>query len=491
MPVDRVDSTHDLQDAPRSTLKAAEPWQLQQEGLLAGAFEQAKRKKLAERAKRREARRGGGPLFQPNYRGKPRMRTMDAWKLNSSVVEIGKTESEHVGTIGERLCLQVTVESTKRSGQAAPAAEAEENAAPSEADDAEPDAHSSDGPGSAGSSRWLIIMMTEDGDRIGYQQVGAEAAKARVGSAYLLEADVAEHTHDDAGRAQTTVVQAQLVPMVGKCVARGTLRQWSDSGPAFKPPTAADATRRPSSASSSTRLGVSTSLLANKQVSHPWGRGTAPRSGTHLSDHSGADPRLRSLRREGHRARQEAVQAELSEHKLSSLLGILRKQGEEESVIDIVLDDHQPQLAAAKRAAMPLDSSPSSIRKGPSAAGLADASSKRRVRPSSAGAIMGGGLVTAGWSGQANEDTCMELLRSASRRPQSAAQARSSASVATARRHSLTTSSLSQTNTSGLVRKTAFLSHLYRNEHFAKTCSGQTWGSLKKDAVFRRACRTA
>ena len=117
MPVDRVDSSLDLHDAPRSSLRAAEPWKLQQERLMAErANEQAKRKKQVERQRRRDARRRGVPAYRPNYPGRRQgMRPIDAWKMLSTV-EIGKVDSEHIGTIGERVCLRVKVESIHRTG---------------------------------------------------------------------------------------------------------------------------------------------------------------------------------------------------------------------------------------------------------------------------------------------------------------------------------------------------------------------------------------
>ena len=69
-----------------------------------------------------------------------------------------------------------------------------------------------------------------------------------------------------------------------------------------------------------------------------------------------------------------------------------------------------------------------------------------------AGAVLGGGLVTSGPSGLANEETCMQLLRVASRRPQSAQAPTTPAAPADAsrqmiRRHSMTASSLNRSNT--------------------------------------------
>ena len=448
MPVDRVDSSLDLPDAPRSTLRAAEPWQLQQERQLAErANERARLKKQAERQKRREARRSGVPAYKPNYAGRRQgMRPIDAWKLVSTV-DSGKVDSEHIATVGERVCLRVTVESNRRDAPAAaPSSIDGEGVETVEAP--EPDAVE---PATAGSGSWMITMITEDGDRVVYQ-VGADAAKARVGVGYLLEADVVAHTYDDANRAQTVVAQAQLVPMVGKCVARGTVRQWSESGPSFTTPAVADATRRPSSANSgSASMGVSTSLLSTTQIAHPWGRGTAPRNAARV------DSSQQSLRHE------ETVRPELSERTLASLLAILREKGEDETVISGILVDRRPQMAAAKRASMLVDASSSSNRNSwPATVFRGRAQVKR---PSSAGAVVGGGLVTSGPNGLANEETCVELLRAASRRPQSAAPsvaprqvarpaivrpqsaAPSVASRQVTRRHSMTSSSLNQSST--------------------------------------------
>eukprot|EP01044_Picomonas_judraskeda_P012432 COSAG03_NODE_1778_length_3534_cov_4.843086_2_plen_479_part_00 len=448
MPVDRVDSSLDLPDAPRSSLRAVEPWQLQQERQLAErGNERSRLKKQAERQKRREARRRGVPAYKPNYAGRPQgMRPIDAWKLLSTV-DVGKVDSEHIGTVGERVCLRVKVESNRRDAPAAaPSSVACEGG--ETADAPEPDAVE---PTTAGPGLWMITMVTEDGDRVIYQ-VCADAAKARVGVGYLLEADVVAHSYDDANRAQTLVAQAQLVPMVGKCVARSTVRQWSESGPSFATPAVADATRRPSSAnSSSSRMGVSTSLLSTTQISHPWGRGTAPRSAAR------ADSSQRSLRHK------ETVRPELSERTLSSLLAILRERGEDETVISGILVDRRPQLAAAKRASMLVVAASSSNRKSWSATAFRGRAQVKR--PSSAGAVVGGGLVTAGPSGLANEETCMDLLRAASRRPQSAAPsvatrqvtrpaivrpqsaAPSVASRQVTRRHSMINSSLNQSST--------------------------------------------
>ncbi len=445
MPVDRVDSSMDLQDAPRSTLRAAEPWQLQQERQMAErANERAKLKKQAERQRRREARRMGVPAYKPNYSGRRQgMRPMDAWKL-ASTVELGKVDSEHIGTIGERVCLRVKVESNRRpEPTAAPSFVDGEDSEVAEASTGEPDLEAD----SANSSRWVITMVTGDGDRVIYH-VGEDArvTRARVGVGYLLEADIVAHTHDNANRAQTIVAEAQLVPMVGKCVARGTLRQWSDSGPAFVTPAVADASR-PNSASSA-RIGVSTSLLSTTQISHPWGRGTAPRSTARTSIGDGrADRSQHSLRQEG--SKHEAVRPELSERTLSSLLEILRDKGEDETVISTILEDRRPQLAAAMRASTLVDSSPSSIRQGWSATTVGGRAQLKR--PSSAGAVVGGGLVTSGPSGLANEETCMQLLRVASRRPQSAvASAPAVASRQMIRRHSTTASSLNRSTGLGV-----------------------------------------
>lgn len=450
MPVDRVDSSLDLQDAPRSTLRAAEPWQLQQERQMAErANERAKLKKQAERQRRREARRMGVPAYKPNYVGRRQgMRPMDAWKL-ASTVELGKVDSEHIGTIGERVCLRVKVESNSRpEPTAAPSSNGGEDGGVAQAstDEAGLEADVA-GQGSVSSSRWVITMVTEDGDRVIYH-VGEDATRARVGVEYLLEADIVAHTYDTVNRAQTLVAEAQLVPMVGKCVARGTLRQWSELGPVFAATAVADVSRRPSSASR-TRIGVSTSLLSTTQVSHPWGRGTAPRNATRAGiGVSRVERSQHSKRQEG--SKYEAVRPELSDRTLSSLLEILRERGEDESVISTILEDRRPQLAAAKRASILVDSSPSSIRQSWSAATVRDRAQLKR--PSSAGAVVGGGLVTSGPSGLANEETCMQLLRVASRRPQSAQAPTTPAAPADAsrqmiRRHSMTASSLNRSNT--------------------------------------------
>jgi len=155
-----------------------------------------------------------------------------------------------------------------------------------------------------------------------------------------------------------------------------------------------------------------------------------------------------SKRQEG--SKYEAVRPELSDRTLSSLLEILRERGEDESVISTILEDRRPQLAAAKRASILVDSSPSSIRQSWSAATVRDRAQLKR--PSSAGAVVGGGLVTSGPSGLANEETCMQLLRVASRRPQSAQAPTTPAAPADAsrqmiRRHSMTASSLNRSNT--------------------------------------------
>lgn len=436
MPVDRVDSAWDLQDAPRSSLRAAEPWQMQRERQAAErANEEIKFKKQAQRQKRKErkeTRRRGDAPFRPNYAG-PRTgaRPIDAWKL-ASTAESGKVDSEHIGTIAERVCLRVKIESSRRIEPTSALDRVDGNTGTSKA--AEGD---SLGVKIAGSARWLITMVTDDGDRVIYQ-AGEDTVKPRVGAGYLVEATIIAHTRDNAQRAQTIVGQAQIVPMVGKCVARGTLRQWSDSGPAFVPSAVTHAKHRPCSVSSFTKLGVSKSLLSNTQISHPWGRGTAPRSTvcSYIGDSS-----LNSLGGESRRARQEAVQTELSVRTLSSLLEILRERGADESTISEILEDQHPQLAAAKLASTlvePFNSSRIYVRKSPSAA--TSFGRAQQTRPFSAGAVAGSRREVL-----ANEETCMQLLRKGSHRPHSATPAL--APRQEARRHSLTTSAFNRSST--------------------------------------------
>ena len=81
--------------------------------------------------------------------------------------------------------------------------------------------------------------------------------------------------------------------------------------------------------------------------------------------------------------------------------------------IDSILDEPQPQLAAARRASKPLDTSLSVESLG----GVTGSRPPRRQRPSSAGAVVGGGFCSSGRAGLNNEEECMDLL---GRRPQSA-----------------------------------------------------------------------
>ena len=460
MPIDRVDSLHDRQDAGRYDIKAAVSWELVQERRMAAAQgDYAKTKRRAERQKKRDQGKRdqgiNGRLLRPNYNGKLGVRPMDAWKLMSAM-PIVKTDSEHVGVIGERLCLRVTVDSTKRN-EPAPAATTAGGEGEAEAPDGATEAVDDAPAPLPKTSSWLVALVTDNGDRLGYVAGGAgKAAPARVGAGYLLEAEVIEHSVDSAGRQQTIVTGAVLVPMVGKCVARSTLQKWSESGH-FLENSLADTTqrrsvsKRPSSAS--VRIGESTSLLSTEQIKNPWGRGTAPRDAAGRERPRTADPRV-AARERGTRARQEAVQAELSEHKVSSLLGILRQQGEDESVIGVILDDNQPQVAAVKRAAQPNDSSLGGLtasRAWPSTA------PKHRARPWSASrpwsAVVGGGFVVSGGNGLVNESECVELLQTVSRPRSAAPRVRdvtlepSLILVAGARRHSLAPSSLNQTNT--------------------------------------------
>jgi hypothetical protein len=443
MPIDRVDSLQDVQDAPRHTIKAALSWEHEQERRLAAAQGQAaKHKKQQERQKKRDARnrsaRLNGRSLRSNYSGKLAVRPINAWKLMSAVPAV-KTDSEHIGVIGERLCLRVTVEST-HSNEPVVAAVAEGDETVAVPDDNAKVADHTDvsmpAPKTAG---WLVVLVTDNGDRIGY---------------VAGEAEVAEHIADSAGRQQTMIKNAVLMPMVGQCVARSTVQKWSDSGPIFASSLDQTSQRRNSvssrPSSASVRIGVSSSLLSVEQIKNPWGRGTAPRGAAGRERYRTADPRVAAqspLRREGTRVRQEAVQAELSQHKLSSLLGILRQQGEDESTIAIILDDSRPQLAAAKRAAQPLDASLDGL-----TASRPSTAPTRRTRPWSAGspwsAVVGGGFVVSGRSGLVNESECMELLQEERtvNRPRAGAVPRVQSSLAP-RRHSLAISSLNQTNT--------------------------------------------
>ena len=90
MPIDRVDSLHDRQDAGRYDIKAAVSWELVQERRMAAAQgDYAKTKRRAERQKKRDQGKRdqgiNGRLLRPNYNGKLGVRPMDAWKLMSAM----------------------------------------------------------------------------------------------------------------------------------------------------------------------------------------------------------------------------------------------------------------------------------------------------------------------------------------------------------------------------------------------------------------------
>ena len=108
MPIDRVDSLDDLADAPRFSLKAAEPFHLQQERR--AAEQAAEQHRRSRREKRRQRGRKRGPLPPPNYAGRQRLVSdlQETWKL-SSTLRFLKTEREHVGLLGEKLCMMVKV----------------------------------------------------------------------------------------------------------------------------------------------------------------------------------------------------------------------------------------------------------------------------------------------------------------------------------------------------------------------------------------------
>ena len=422
MPIDRVDSLDDLADAPRFSLKAAEPFHLQQERR--AAEQAAEQHRRSRREKRRQRGRKRGPLPPPNYAGRQRLVSdlQETWKL-SSTLRFLKTESEHVGLLGEKLCMMVKVESAqalwKRAQQQRqpPPPSDQEDGADNESQPVETAPAPALVQPSRKNATWRVVMLSEAGDRLIFV-ARQKDTPARVGSTYLLDAEVIEHTYDEDERAQTVVGSAKLVPMVGKRVARGTLRRWSAGQQRQQEQSSQQDSQEPvfrlsnaSQASSSRVVLRSSSLLSNKQVAHPWGRGTAPKPPFDGADP--VDPRLRALQRSGAQARQHAVHKELAEHRLSALLQILREQGEDPSVIDSILDEPQPQLAAARRASMPLDTSLSVESLG----GVTGSRPPRRQRPSSAGAVVGGGFCSSGRAGLNNEEECMDLL---GRRPQSA-----------------------------------------------------------------------
>ena len=172
---------------------------------------QAVESKERRQGKRRQRGRKRGPLPPPNYAGRQRLVSdlQETWKL-SSTLRFLKTESEHVGLLGEKLCMMVKVESAqalwKRAQQQRqpPPPSDQEDGADNESQPVETAPAPAPVPPSRKNATWRVVMLSEAGDRLIFV-ARQKDTPARVGSTYLLDAEVIEHTYDEDERAQTVV----------------------------------------------------------------------------------------------------------------------------------------------------------------------------------------------------------------------------------------------------------------------------------------------